>query len=184
MSLGLVVADQNGIYLAAESQGLRSEVTSQFILPAKVRLLQNDPPLGIVVAGGLVHWKYVFDCYQKHPDIHSACSHIKSLLNECMTRENQAFGRLCGYDGILPVCYRIDRGINENDISVYKVTSLLKVEVIGAEEHAEKARSNTEDAIASGVSHQQALIDAISSCIPGAYVCSPIHLIIIPQNIT
>ncbi len=174
MSLGLVTADADGIYLAAESEGLRCG-----LITSKIRLLQSDPEFAIVVTGGLEHWRYVFTSFRWQPNLRATCDEIARLLNENMNRTNQAYGLLCGYEGDQPVWYRITRSVG-SEVSRWYKGRLTAVEMIGIEEHAVAARQNAEAAILRGNRPEQALREAIESRIPGEGVRGPVESMRIP----
>jgi len=175
MSLGLVVADNDRIILAAESEGLERHV-----ILSKLRKLQDEPELAIVVTGGLEHWKCVFDSYRAQPNINAACTEIARLLDANMTPSNQAFGLLCGYENGNPICCRIDRSVGTTATSCCKET-LGSLQVIGHLNHAEPARLHAEAAIHEGTPPEQALHEAIQSRIPGQYVQEPVETMIISR---
>jgi hypothetical protein len=124
MSLGLAFADEHRIYLVSESEGLQHNV-----IPSKLRILQNEPKLAIVVTGGLEHWKSVFDFYGCQETIDAACCRVRQLLDSGMGPQNQAFGLICGYENDVPVCCRVDRPVGADTTKLLK-TRLTTVQVI------------------------------------------------------
>ncbi len=174
MSLGLVVANDDNIVLAAESEGLQYGVIS-----SKLRKLQDDPELAIVVTGGLEHWRCVFDTYRTQLNVDAACTEVVRLLNVNMGTSNQAYGILCGYDNGNPVFFRINRPIDAIETTISSKETLRSVQVIGHSDHAEAAQTTAETAISRGTDPENALREAIKSRIPGNYLRAPVMTMVI-----
>lgn len=175
MSLGLIAASSDRIYLASESEGLESG-----IFDSKVRCLQVNPTFAIVVAGGLIHWSYVFDEYNRQHNLESSCNLVVRLLNVCMTSSNQAFGRLCGYENNEPVCYFIDRHVGEHEARSIRIP-LTSPFAVGLPAHAEAAVSFAIDLIKEGVRPDDALRRAIDSRMPAEGLQMPIQRFVIDR---
>ncbi len=169
MSLGLVFSDGRTIYLASESIGLVN-----VCLRSKIFDLQRGPGFALLATGGLDHWYHVLTSYSRQPTLQAACDEIIRSLNECMSRQNQAYGLLCGFVGIMPTCYRIDRPLNTNAATYSNLDILNVVQAIGIPYHAEAALLHAQIALKSGKDPAIALREAIESRIPGQGLQAPI----------
>jgi hypothetical protein len=169
MSLGLAFSDGRTIYLATESAGLDNARLSSKILD-----LQRGPDFALLATGGLDHWYHVLTSYSKQPTLQAACDEIIRLLNECMSRRNQAYGLLCGFVEAKPTCYRINRPLYTNAATYSNSDILNIVQAIGLSYHARAARLHAQNALKSGKDPALALQEAIESRIPGQGLQAPI----------
>ncbi len=169
MSLGLAVSDGKKIYLAIESKGLDS-----MLIPSKLHELQLEPDLVILVTGGIEHWRYVFNHYKFSSSIEDAQLQIKQLLSDCTSIVNDAHCLLCGFANKKPVCYRIDKTQNDEDVSS-KTESLEDVQPVGFVSLAVKATLQANMYLDNGIEFEVALKKAINDLMPHSELVPPIE---------
>lgn len=180
MTLGLAVADAHGIYLAIESEGLPTAGSSSshllpLLLDSKILQLQTAPEVTALCAGGLAHWLYVADHYKKQPTLVDATTEIMRLLDGCMSSENQAYGLICGFENIVPKCYRINCFLG-NVSAIKQEESLDNVRAIGDPALAQLATVSASHAIGKGTEKLLSLVEAIQQRLPAKGIRGPIHV--------
>ena len=181
MTLGLLVSDENGIYLAIESQGLLGPekvvgTRTPWPITSKIIELQAAPTVVVLASGGLDHWNDVARKYSSQPSPTAAAREIVRLLNVNMDAWNQAFGLACGYEDPVPKCYRINRPQGVEAAEFVSEETLGIVQALGEEEHAEISRRNAQRAIGEKVPPLKALVDAIEQRFPGNNIRPPIDV--------
>ena len=180
MTIALAQADNAGIHLAAESFGLDQmplqsmQGGTKRVLDSKVLSLQAKPPLALAIAGGLDHWAYVKWQHESQVDIHRAAAAIATLLDNCMTEENQAYGLLCGYEAGTPICYRINRPCDKHstDLTLEDVRST--VQPLGHPKYAAAAREHALKKIKFGMPSLPAMVEGIENQIPSPVTKWPV----------
>ena len=184
MTLGLATCDEDGIYLAIESQGLPtagslSTHQAALLINSKILELQSEPEIVALVAGGLEHWLYVATKYSKQSCVTAAAHEVVSLLNSCMCPHNQAFGIICGYSDGVAKCYRVNREQHVSKTELLEDVSLKEVQCLGFHEYAKLAKDDASNAINNKIPPLLALIDAIQRQFPKPNIRPPIHVLII-----
>jgi hypothetical protein len=185
MTLGLVTTDHHAIYLAIEYRGLPCGS-----LNSKILTVQTSPKVVILLAGGLTHWDDVKKQYVNKPTVEDAAVEVVKLLKSLKLKKrgkgdtgNQAYGRLCGYCGQKPTCYKIDKPLDAdpNDVTMIPCDILNEVQEIGEPCYATHAKAKAKHLISLGVVHQCALEIsiaeqiAISSQVHDGKLVLPIH---------
>ncbi|MBM4029393.1 MAG: hypothetical protein FJ280_28955 [Planctomycetes bacterium] len=178
MTLGLATCDEHGIYLAIESQGLPlvgPPVKREFrlLIDSKLMLLNTEPQVIVLAAGGLDHWSYVAANYTSRPSVTEAALEIVELLDSCMSEENQAFGLVCGYENSAPPCYRINRGREQKSTDKPKPEKLSDIQEIGT--YGDEARKHARNSPFRKENPLVALIEAIETLFPRPDIRPPIH---------
>lgn len=164
MTLGLATCNTDGIYLAIESEGINElspELQWQF--NSKLVHINQEPEVVVLTAGGLEHWIEVVKNYKQEKSVDKVASQIVSLLNNCMSESNKAFGLVCGYNNETPECYRINRdlGQKETDEPVYE--ELESIQAIGM--YPEEAINEAKILIENSFASDEALIKSIDKLI-------------------
>jgi hypothetical protein len=180
MTLGLAVADSDGIFAAIESEGLpaRGTTIAALTLNSKILELQSGPEILVLAAGGLDHWSHVAGCYVRQRSLTDAADEVRHLLDECMGPENRAFGLLFGFDGCSPQCYRINRFLGEDATSLSE-ERLADVQPIGDPTLALPAKEDAERDIAIGTDCLASLVGAIERRFPAKGMRRPTHVRVI-----
>jgi hypothetical protein len=178
MTLGLATCDKNGIYLAIESQGIPlagPPVKGDFrlLIDSKLMLLNTEPKVIVLAAGGLDHWSYVAANYTNRPSVTEAALEIVELLDLCMSEENQAFGLVCGYENSAPQCYRINRDVNQKSTNKPSPEQLSDIQAIGI--YGDEAKETAMKSIMRNENPLVALNEAIETLFPNPHIRPPIH---------
>jgi len=186
MTLGLATCDDNGIYIAIESQGLPViggsllKLGFPLLLDSKILQLNHQPRIVAVVAGGLEHWADVAANFDADTSVKNAAEKVIKLLDTYTNKDNQAYALVCGYEDDRPVCYRINR-FEKKDKTEIPITEKLKcIQAVGSSKYAEKAKEFAKKAIDPGKRHPLvALVESIDSFLPGSMIRYPIHTLVI-----
>src|SRR5262245_31289509 len=143
MTLGLAVSTDQYIALAVESMGVPcvGSHPSTLGLMTKLLLLQSDPEVVALAPGGLDDWYEVARHYSPQRSVTAAAESIKQILDHCMTKNNQAFGLVCGFDAEKAICYRINRSLNTDSATV-DAEDLRKIPRLGAENLSDVAQKH------------------------------------------
>lgn len=159
MTLGLAYGDKSAIYGAIDSfgtsgDGMRSKIV---VFPSNLMLL---------TAGGMIHWRDAINKYEPQGPLGAAATALAERLDRYMNQANQAFGLLCGYEDGEPVCYRLNRAVNDNETSVLR-EDFDEVRPIGGPQgvNAIQIARQATDAIRSGRNPRTILEDTISECV-------------------
>jgi hypothetical protein len=168
--------------VAIESQGLPVAgpiVKHRFplLLDSKILMLNVHPKVVVLVAGGLDHWAYVAAKYSSALPVSGATSEIIRLLDLCMTKDNKAFGLVCGYNNSIPICYRINRNWNTQKTDNPIQEQLLDIQALGV--YAVEAKQTALDAINNKVPPLVALVEAIEHLFPRDDIRGPVHSLVI-----
>ena len=175
MTLGLAVADDDAIYLAIESKGLARLKSKPGVQPLKSKLevLQRNPEIALLMAGGLDHWQYVCHHYKCQNSLDSAADEVACLLDQFTGPNNEAFGRLVGYDRGKARCIKVDRPL-ETTAAKQSEANLRDVDAIGKYKLACKARRQALEAIQSGEDPLDAITRAIEAQFPHEDLWGPV----------
>jgi hypothetical protein len=148
MTLGIARADNRGLHVAIESAAIKKG-PPRIILHAPTEMgnttgklldLQSIPRVLLLAGGSLDHWKkFMTSWRQGRPTLalKQVADEIEVFLRDNATKDDEVFGRVCGYEGLVAVCYAIDRKQGDTEASVQRILLEETTSVVGA--YAEEA---------------------------------------------
>lgn len=185
MTLGIAYADDKAIYLAIEHCGLPAIGPREFGLQSsqigsKAIVLQRNPEVAVLLAGGLTHWAYVINKYLPQKAVYEAAAELARLLDQCMQEHNCAFGLVCGYEKGNPACFRVERDVNNKHTEICQGEIKNQPQFVGS--NVSDPAGSVDSKILNGSRPPDAIMTTIRDRLDGKILVGPIDEMVIRKG--